>query len=115
MEYQTLSMMDNQDERGENVHLIVVSGDCDKTTAEDCGDYWMILDWELHDHDETKIWFERSGYSISKDFIKQLAGISHANACAELDNEPLDNGYCQGKLEGVELCRDGISDIWKEG
>ena len=30
-------------------------------------------------------------------------------------NEPWDNGYCQGKLEGVEMCRDGISDIWKEG
>ena len=30
-------------------------------------------------------------------------------------NESWDNGYCQGKLEGVELCRDGISDIWKEG
>jgi len=30
-------------------------------------------------------------------------------------NESWDNGYCQGKLEGVEMCRDGISDIWKEG
>jgi len=70
--YDTLSFDDNQDERGDNVYLIEVSEEHDKTTAEDCGDYWMIRDWELHDHGKTKVWFERCSYAIDKAIIKQL-------------------------------------------
>ena len=26
-----------------------------------------------------------------------------------------DNGYNSGYLQGIEWCRDGVSDVWKEG
>jgi len=75
-QYKILSADDAQDERAPNVHLIYTYEDTEKTTAEDCFDYWMIRDWELHDHGETKMWFERSGYSISKATVGKLMELS---------------------------------------
>ena len=75
MNHPIVSCDNNQDERGNNVHLLEHDADC-KTTAEDYGDCWMIRDWELHTGpDSNFFWFERSGYSIGKDIIARLAKL----------------------------------------
>lgn len=62
---------DAKDERFEGVILIEDHGD-EKTTAEDCGEYWYVRSWEIGSFDGEKYWFNRSGYSISKTVIEML-------------------------------------------
>ena len=69
------SVPDAKDERSPGVVLLFSDADT-KVTAEDCGLWWYIRDWEAHDHDGLTYWFDRSGYAIQKDMIKQLAALS---------------------------------------
>ena len=62
---------DAKDERFDGVILVEYS-DGDKTTAEDCGVYWYIRNFEIMDIKGKQFWFSRFGYSISKKIIEQL-------------------------------------------
>lgn len=47
-----------------------------KRTAEDCGSYWMVVNWEIEEIDGQKYWFNRSGASIGKAEVEKLHALS---------------------------------------
>jgi hypothetical protein len=64
-----------KDERFDGV-ILLWDGDEEKTTAEDCGEYWHIREWEIFTsatEDGKRYWFCRSGNSLSKDIVRKLA------------------------------------------
>lgn len=67
-----LSVDGEQDERSDFVILLSADGDEDKTTAEDCGDFWQVRDWEITASCEGPMWFCRFAYSIEKTLISKL-------------------------------------------
>lgn len=67
-----------KDERFAGVKLLGIIGD-DKTTAEDCGMYWHIRDWEIDDlRGYGQCWVSRSGYTIDKGILAELIKITVA-------------------------------------
>lgn len=68
-----LSLCGEMDERADNVFIMDVLGDDSKTTAEDCGDYWHIRDWEIRE--KMTHWFCRSGYVVSKKMVDALKAM----------------------------------------
>ena len=67
-----LGVGDEKDERFDGVRLIHSDNET-KKTAEDCGLWWYIRDWEIEKIDGLDHWFARSGFSLSKSMIKKLA------------------------------------------
>lgn len=67
---------DEKDERSDGVFLLSVS-DGEKKTAEDCGEFWQIRDWEIMDV-EGPHWFCSWSYSVSKDVIDILHAAGQA-------------------------------------
>jgi hypothetical protein len=64
---------ENKDERHEGVLLLRVDAES-KTTAENCGLWWCIREWEVYEQDEdNKFWLSVSSYAIQKSFVKRLA------------------------------------------
>ena len=63
-----------KDERSPGVLLLASDADS-KTTAEDCGVWWYIREWEIYRRANITYWFARSGYSIPKAHIKAMARI----------------------------------------
>ena len=61
-----------KDERFEGV-ILLECGSESKQTAENCGMWWYIRDWELYEVDGQAHWIVRSGHTISKKTIKLLA------------------------------------------
>ena len=61
-----------KDERFDGVKLISSTVD-EKVTAENCGHWWYIRDWEIYEKDGIDYWFCRSGYTITKEMIKLLS------------------------------------------
>ena len=74
-----LSSDSAKDERSPGVVLLSFS-DNEKTTAEDCGAWWYIREWEVETFSGRDCWFDRSGYSIQKDIVKQLNSLQKVTA-----------------------------------
>lgn len=62
---------EDRDESYEGVTLLSFEADL-KVTAEDCGAYWYIRNWEKYD-DGINSWFSGSGYSIDKEMVAKLS------------------------------------------
>lgn len=62
------------DERKEGV-FIVDSGADWKVTVEGRGDHWLVVHWEIYEHDGRKMWLDRSSYTIGKELVRQLAAL----------------------------------------
>jgi len=69
-----INIGEEKDDRFDGVVLLEHSSN-EKKTAEDCGLWWYIREWEILTLDGDTYWFTRSGYSISKDIIKQLGDL----------------------------------------
>ena len=67
-----LEVDNEKDERFEGV-LLIDGDDETKKTAEDCGLWWYIRDWEIQNIDGSNYWFARSGFSLSKSMVNKLA------------------------------------------
>lgn len=70
-----MSADDAKDERSPGVHLLSKSDD-EKMTAEDCGLWFYIRCWETHSLGSGVFWFDRHGFAISKDAVRQLARLA---------------------------------------
>ena len=87
-----IGMDGEKDERSDGVVLLEVLDDENKTTAEDCGSYWQIRDWEVHELLPGKPhWFSRHGYTMDKDMVAKLAALTKRSN-AELRGRPLADG-----------------------
>ena len=65
-----------KDERFEGV-ILLEGGEIEKKTAEDCGSFWHIRDWEVLESGGVNHWFCRSGYTLDKELIAKLAKVSN--------------------------------------
>lgn len=65
------------DERAGSAVLLEVLDDENKTTAEDCGAYWQLRDWEVVELLPGKPhWFCRHGYTMDKSMVSKLATLA---------------------------------------
>lgn len=61
-----------KDERFDNVILVDITEEGQKTTAENCGTYWLIVDWETLQIEDVAHWFCGSSYRLEKSLVDTL-------------------------------------------